>query len=138
MRRNMYLPSSPTCTHPNEPPCTHRSVHCVRSINDISTLCQQYLTRVGIECRPLRAHQDRVSTDGQHQRFASPFHPPRQLDQKRSQNLPETGVPEMMPFSPQKGQEKPRSPPHSTPHNVSFAFHPSTFVHPTASDGVSE
>ena len=105
MRRNLYLPSSPTCTHPGAPPCTYRAVHCVRSVNDFSTLRRQ--TWVGIECRPLRAQEDSVSTDRQHQRFASPFHPSRQLDQKRSQNLPVTEVPEKISLFPQKRQAKP-------------------------------
>ena len=97
---------------------TDRSVHCIRSINDFTTLRQQNLTWVGIECRALRAQQDSVSTDRQHQRFASPFHPSRQIDHKRCQNLPETGVPAMISFFPQKGQEKTRSQPHSTPHSM--------------------
>ena len=92
---------------PGAPPCTHRSVHCVRSINYFSTLRQQYLARVGVECRPLRAHQDSVSTDGSHLRFASHSHPSRQLDQKRSQNLPVTEVPEKISLFPQKRQAKP-------------------------------
>ena len=75
VRRNLYLPSLPTCTHPGAPPCTHRSVNCVRSISDFSTLRQHNLTWVGIECRLLRAQEDSVSRDGQHQRFASSFHP---------------------------------------------------------------
>ena len=73
---------------------THRSVHCVRSFNDLSTLHKQNLTWVGIECRPLRAQQDSVSTDGQHHRFASPSHTSRQLVHKQCQNLHETGVPD--------------------------------------------
>ena len=133
MRRNLYLLSSPTCTHPGAPPCTHRSVHCVRSINDFSTLHQQNLTWVGIECRPLRAQQDSVSTDGQHKLFASPFHPSRQLDQKRCQNLPETGVLEML-------VKKWASKSHALypiPRPIRIPP-PRTFVHPSTSNGISE
>ena len=106
MRRNLYLPSSPTCTHPGAPPCTYRAVHCVRSVNDFSTLRRQ--TWVGIECRPLRAQEDSVSTDRQHQRFASPFRPSQQLDQKRYQNVPETGVSSrnILFFFPKRGRQK--------------------------------
>ena len=121
VRRNLYLPSSPTCTHLGAPPCTHHSVHCVRSINDFSTLRQQNWTGVGFEFRLLPAQDDSVSTDRQHQRFASPFHPSGQLDQKRCENLPETGVPEMISFFPQKGQAKARA---------SSPFHPSQLACP--------
>ena len=62
VRRNPYHLSSPTCTHPSEPPFTHRSVHCVRSINDFSTLRQQNWTGVGFEFRLLPAQDDSVST----------------------------------------------------------------------------
>ena len=81
-----------------QPPCTHRSVHWVRRINDFSTLRQQNLTCIGIECWSLRGQQDSESTSGQRQRFASPCHPSPQLDQKRCQNGPEPGVPEMTMF----------------------------------------
>ena len=64
LRRNLYLPSSPTYTHQGAPPCSHRSAQCVRSIIDISTLRPQYLTWMCITCRPLRAYQDNVSADG--------------------------------------------------------------------------
>ena len=70
VRRNMYLPSTPTCTR-RTTTCTHRSVHCVPTINLFSTLRQQNSTWVGIECRSLRDQRDSVSTGVQHQRFAT-------------------------------------------------------------------
>ena len=39
VRRNLYLPSSPTCTHPGAPPCTHRSVHFAFAVSTISRHC---------------------------------------------------------------------------------------------------
>ena len=94
--------------HP--PRCTsvHPPIRPLRSqYQRFLDIAQQNLTWVGIECRPLRAQEDSVSTDRQHQRFASPFHPSRQLDQKRSQNLPVTEVPEKISLFPQKRQAKP-------------------------------
>ena len=122
-------------------PCTHRSVQCafVRSINDFSTLRQQNLRRVGIECRPLRAHQDSVSADGHHQRFASPFHPSRQLHSSTRNGVnicPKREFQKLCHFFSERSRQKPRSPPHSTPLPAAclpFAFHPSTSVHPTTS-----
>ena len=58
------------------------------AVSTISRHCaNKKLTWVGFEGRPLRAQQNSVSTDGQHQRFASLVHPSRQLDQDRCLNL---------------------------------------------------
>ena len=100
----------PELTNMHTPRCTsvHPPIRPLRSqYQRFLDIAQQNLTWVGIECRPLRAQEDSVSTDRQHQRFASPFHPSRQLDQKRSQNLPVTEVPEKISLFPQKRQAKP-------------------------------
>ena len=92
------------------------------------------MTWVGTKCRPLRDQQDSVSTDGQHQRFASPFHRSRQLDKERCQNLPETGVLEnTSSVSKRAGQSHAI---HPIPRPI--LFHPSTSVHPSTSNEVSE
>ena len=133
------VPHELTDMHP--PRCTsvHPPIRPLRSqYQRFLDIAQQNLTWVGIECRPLRAQEDSVSTDRQHQRFASPFHPSRQLDQKRCQNLPETGVPENFIFFPRGAGKATLVTPFHTPFHDSFAFHPSTSVHPTTSNGVSE
>ena len=126
-----FVPSELTDMHP---PCNHRAPTDPSIAFAVSTtLRQQYLTWVGIECRPLRAQQDSVSTVGRHQRFTSPFHPSRQLDQKRCQNLPETGVLEML-------VKKWASKSHALypiPRPIRIPP-PRTFVHPSTSNGISE
>ena len=99
-------PSTPTCTHPGArwyPPIHPLRSHYQRFLDIALT---KKLTWVGFECRPLRAQQDGVSTDGQHQRFASAFHPSQQLNQKRCEKLLETGIPEISSFFSQKEQAK--------------------------------
>ena len=51
LRHLFFSTYTTTGSHTYQPtpqPCTHRSVHCAYSINDFSTLCQQYLTKACI------------------------------------------------------------------------------------------